>query len=200
MWICNRCQASNKDGHAQCMTCSAPRNARRFGAGTPVEAPSIQQAAGSQRRMQVQPAPGPAEQPVMAPPPPRQRQGTLPVPPSQPDFKPAGGFVRLVGLLLAILLPLVVVVLAVLRLDSLKPVMEELFLGKAPALIPAASQVADAAADAAPATAAAGPGLLHSILGWVIYVASALVAALVAMVPGLSLWSLGHIGRNIRKR
>ena len=36
MWICSRCQTANKDGYAQCVQCSAPRNARRFGAGTPL--------------------------------------------------------------------------------------------------------------------------------------------------------------------
>ena len=197
MWICNRCQASNKDGHTQCMQCSAPRNARRFGAGTPVDAPSVQQAAGSQRRMQ--PPPAPQEQPVMAPPPPLRRQGTQPVPPP-PAFKPAGGFVRLVGLLLAILLPLMVLLLAVLRLDTLKPLMEELFLGKAPAASSALPQVAGAVTDAAPAVTAASPSIFTVILGWVVYAASAFTAALLALVPGLSLWSLGHLGRNIRKR
>ena len=199
MWICNRCQASNKDGHAQCMQCSAPRNARRFGAGTPVDAPSVQQVAGSQRRMQPAPAPNNPEQPVM-PPPPLRRQGTLPVAAPHAPAKSAGGFVRLVGLLLAILLPLVVLLLAVLKLSDIKPVVEELFLGKAPAVAAVAAQVTDAVTDAVPAVTSSSPGILHTILGWVIYGAGAFVATLLALVPGLSLWSLGHLGRNIRRR
>ncbi len=93
-----------------------------------------------------------------------------------------------------------VLLLAVLRLDTLKPLMEELFLGKAPAASSALPQVAGAVTDAAPAVTADSPSIFTVILGWVVYVASAFTAALLALVPGLSLWSLGHLGRNIRKR
>ena len=45
MWICSRCQTSNEEGYARCLQCGASRTARRFGAGTPVAAPSVADAA-----------------------------------------------------------------------------------------------------------------------------------------------------------
>lgn len=51
MWICSRCQSANKDGYTQCVQCSAPRNARRFGAGTPVGSPSVQGASDGSQAM-----------------------------------------------------------------------------------------------------------------------------------------------------
>lgn len=180
MWICSRCQTANKDGHSQCVQCSAPRNARRFGAGTPVAAPSVQ-TASPERRMQqpVEEAPAPETS---------RRQPTARPPLTTPQ--PSGGLVRLVGRLLAILLPLVVLLLAVLRLDILKPVIEELFLGKAPAA--ALAPLAENASAAA--------GGLRPVLGWVAYACTALVAALAAAAPGLGLFALGHLCRGIRRR
>ena len=35
------CQTSNEEGYARCLQCGASRTARRFGAGTPVAAPSV---------------------------------------------------------------------------------------------------------------------------------------------------------------
>ena len=91
MWICSRCQTANKDGYAQCVQCSAPRNARRFGAGTPLNAPSVQAASGERRMQQ----PESREEPSS----PRRH------PNAQPHMKARrapGGPVRLVGILLAI--------------------------------------------------------------------------------------------------
>ena len=180
MWICSRCQTANKDGHSQCVQCSAPRNARRFGAGTPVVAPSVQ-TVSPERRMQPPleeaPAPETSRRQPAARPPVNQQQ-------------PSGGLVRLVGRLLSILLPLLVLLLAVLRIDLLKPVIEELFWGKAPAT---------ALAPLVEGTAAVAGGL-RPVLVWVAYVCTALVAALAAAAPGLGLYALGHLCRGIRRR
>ncbi|HHT07114.1 MAG: hypothetical protein ACOYI6_05850 [Christensenellales bacterium] len=170
MWICNRCQTSNKDGYAQCVQCSAPRNARRFGAGTPVTAPSVHQAAAPPRRMQ---QPEVEEQaPTSAPPPPPRRH-TIPAPQPAPG-RAAGGFVRVIGILLAVLLPLLLIALAVFQYDTVSPVVLGLFFKT--------------------------PATLSPIISYVIYGLLALIAALITLVPGLSLWALGHLARGIRRR
>ncbi len=162
MWICNRCQTRNKDGYAQCVQCSAPRNARRFGAGTPVTAPSVHQAAAPPRRMQ---QPEVEEQaPTSAPPP----------PPRPAPGRAAGSFVRVIGILLAVLLPLLLIALAVFQYDTVSPVVLGLFFKT--------------------------PATLSPIISYVIYGLLALIAALITLVPGLSLWALGHLARGIRRR
>jgi len=164
MWICSRCQTANKDGYTQCVECSAPRNARRFGAGTPVSAPSVQ-TVPPERRMQP-----PAER--EAPPPPR-RQAASPDGPPPPRRAP-GGFVRLVGVVLAVLLPLCAVLFFIIRKDALQPFVNGLFFKPGDAVPPAFDTLA--------------------------YVFSALVAVLAALLPGLSLWSLGRMVQAFRGR
>lgn len=160
MWICNRCQTANKEGYTQCVECSAPRNARRFGAGRPVEAPSMQ-AASHERRMQ--PPEGHAAQ--EAPPPPEVQRRAAPQPPVRRGS--SGGFIRLTGLMLSVLMPALALALAVLRHDVISPVIHSLFFG--PGSPPPA------------------------VLGYVAYVAVAFVAALLSMAPGLALVALSRL-------
>ncbi len=159
MWICNRCQTANKEGHTQCVQCSAPRNARRFGAGRPVEAPSVQ-TASPERRMQHQ-EPVPREAP---PPPPVSRR---PAEPAQQMSRrgSSGGFIRLVGMLLAVLMPLLTVLIAVMRHDVVSPVINSLFF-KPPA---------------------------PDVLGYVAYAFVTFLAALLTMAPGLALVALSRL-------
>ena len=164
MWICSRCQTANKDGYTQCVQCSAPRNARRFGAGTPVDAPSVQ-AVSSQRRMQ---------QPEEASQEPSPRRQVVKEPQNVKPVRPAGDFVRSVGLSLSFLLPLVVIALAALNHDTLMPVIVGLFLKPDPTRL--------------------------ALINWAVYVFASLIAVLTAMLPGLSLYALGHIMRGVRKR
>lgn len=125
MWICSRCQSANKDGYTQCVQCSAPRNARRFGAGNPVNAPSVQ-AADSERRMQ------PQDQKEAAPTP--RRQAPEPAPGKVP--RAPGGLVRLVGALLALLLPLAVLATAIAQSSVLLPAIAGLFIKEGAAASP----------------------------------------------------------------
>ncbi len=164
MWICNRCQTANKEGYTQCVECSAPRNARRFGAGRPVVAPSVQ-AASSERRMQQ-----PEQAPQDAPPPPVSRR--VVEPPVLPPRKPVGGFIRLVGILLAALLPIITVLVAVLRHDVISPVIISLFF-KPPA---------------------------PEVLGYVAYGVMTFAAALLVMAPGLALVALSRLMGLARRR
>lgn len=164
MWICNRCQTANKEGYTQCVQCSAPRNARRFGAGRPVVAPSVQTAA-PERRMQ---PPEPTAQ--EAPPPPVSRRAAQASP--APPRRAAGGFIRLVGILLSVLMPILTVLLAVLRHDVISPVISGLFF-KPP---------------------------VPEVLGYVAYVLMAFVAALLAMAPGLALVALSRLMGLARRR
>lgn len=116
MWICSRCKTANKDGYTQCISCSAPRNTRRFGAsGTGPEEPGSPQVT-SERRMQPRPEPEDA-------PPPRRQTPPLPVKP-----RPFLVFARLVGGLLSILLPLYVLALSILQFKALSPVITSLFM------------------------------------------------------------------------
>ena len=160
MWICSRCQTANKDGYNQCVQCSAPRNARRFGAGTPVDAPRVHSAAQS-------PAPRPD---IQAPPPARPVQ--QPSHEAQPAQSAALGFVRLIGLLLSLLLPSLVILFAVVRLDALMPVIRQLFFKPATAIPP--------------------------VFEYAVYGFCAFVAALISLVPGLMLWAMGSIVKNSR--
>jgi hypothetical protein len=177
MWICSRCQTANKDGYAQCVQCSAPRNARRFGAGTPLNAPSVQAASGERRMQQ----PESREEPSS----PRRH------PNAQPHVKARrapGGPVRLVGILLTIALPVLAVLLAVLRLDTLKPIITDLFWAPQTLSLADSAQLAPVASQG-----------LRPILEWLAYGLCALLAALLAAAPGLSLWALGHLARGVRR-
>lgn len=158
MWICSRCQTANKEGYSQCVQCSAPRNARRFGAGTPVSAPSVQ-TASPERRMQ-QPDTGSQELP---PPPITRRQAV----PAAPPRRANGGFIRWVGILLAVLLPALTLLLAVLRYKVASPVVFSLF---------------------------GNPFHYEdSIMGYMVYGLVTLIALLLTLVPGLSLVALSRL-------
>ncbi|NLW20355.1 MAG: hypothetical protein GXY84_03160 [Clostridiales bacterium] len=197
MWICSRCQTANKDGYTQCVQCSAPRNARRFGAGAPVSAPSVQTVA-PERRMQ-------REEELQEPlPSPRRQQ---PLPPARP-LRPAGGLARLVGLLLAILLPLIVALVAVQQADAYRPAVADYILGeeKAPqARVVAMPQqpgedfVVEQGEPLAPLAEQVG-GAARAALSWALYALGVLSALLLAASPGLSLYMLGHIARGVRRR
>ncbi len=120
MWICSRCKTANKDGYAQCVQCSAPKNARRFGAGgNPVQEPGVSLPV-AERRMT------PRETPEEVPSPRRH-----PLPPASKP-RPFLKIARLVGSLLAVFLPLCVVLLAVWRFDSLFPLVQGFFFKPAP--------------------------------------------------------------------
>jgi len=166
MWICSRCQTANKDGHTQCVECSAPRNARRFGAGTPVPMPSVQTAAPERR---IQP-------PVSreTPPPSARRSVQPPAESVGPSSRMPGGFVRLAGLLMCLLLPLLVLLLAVIRFDAIHPVITSIYFKPGAAVPPFISYLA--------------------------YSVSALAAILLSMAPGLSLWALGRLTGGLRRR
>lgn len=163
MWICSRCQTANKEGYGQCVSCSAPRNARRFGAGTPVNAPSIQTAA-PERRM----SPPQSENEAL----PQYRRQTRPQPAAK-SAPPAGGFVRLIGLNLSVLLPLLVLVAGVIYHDRLMSFLPSLF---------------------------ANPELASGFGGYFVYGLLCLLAAIISLVPGLSLFALGHIMRGLVQR
>ena len=163
MWICSRCQTANKEGYTQCVQCSAPRNARRFGTGTPVSAPSVQ-AAGTERRMQ------PPEEAPPAPAPLRRPAQELP----KKARRAPGAFVRLIGILLCVLMPLLVLLLAMFQEAGLRPALSGLFLKTVPP--PAA------------------------FLTWLVYALFILCAVLLSLTPGLALWALGHLSRGIRRK
>ena len=176
MWICSRCQTANKDGYTQCVECSAPRNARRFGAGTPVVSPSLQ-AQQSERRMQT----GQTDEPA-APSPRRQ-----PVPAPDAALRRAPGrFVRLIGVILSVLLPLLVILLFVQNAESFRPALISLVIKPEP--LAAGAILTTGALPAVP------------LLDTLIYAFSALAAALLSLYPGLSLWARGRLLKGFRPR
>lgn len=101
MWICTRCQTANKEGHRLCLQCSAPRNARRFGASARLDAPSLQSA----------PQPPAASAPTPMPSPPAPDQ--MPAVKRSAGGRRGGAFTRLTGRLLVFLLPAVTLFLLV---------------------------------------------------------------------------------------
>jgi hypothetical protein len=103
---------------------------------------------------------------------PPRRQASQESTPKAP--RTPGGFIRLAGLLLSLLLPLLVLALAVLRYDLLYPVITGLFFKP--------------------------EAIVSAVPGSILYGFSALTALLAALVPGLSLWALGHLARGIRRR
>jgi hypothetical protein len=174
MWICSRCQTANKDGYTQCVECSAPRNSRRFGAGTPVVSPSLQ-AQPSERRMQTQPAEEPAA--------PSPRRQPVSMPEAARRHAP-GRFIRLIGLLLAVLLPLLVIILAVVNAAALRPLIAGIFVRPEPL----------AAGFVLPVAPLPAVPLRDTLL----YIFSVLAAALLALYPGLSLWARGRLLKGFR--
>lgn len=167
MWICSRCQVSNKEGHARCIQCGAPRTARRFGAGTPVAAPSVTDASQVAR-------PIPVEADI--PPPPRPQPDA--VRPALRSARPEAVGKRVVrcamgrllvvfGLILAVLLPAIVGLLAVVHQKTVQPAVLGVLL---------------------PAETIAPP-----VLDTVLYVLCAVLAAVLAALPGLTAAGLGRL-------
>ena len=126
MWICNRCQSRNRDGDRHCIECAAPRNARRFGASTPVEAPAVAREAPPERKAQ-----HPPEDVPLRPAAPEERY------PAIRRGRLLGGVMTAVGLVLLVALPALLVYLAVQHQSTLMPQVQGL-LNPAPPAAPAA--------------------------------------------------------------
>jgi hypothetical protein len=80
----------------------------------------------------------------------------------------------LAGLLLSLLLPLMVLLLAVIRFDTVHPVVTSIFFKPGAAIPPFFSYLA--------------------------YGFSTIVAFLFSLAPGLSLWTLGRLAGGLRRR
>ena len=152
MWICQRCQTENRDSVRMCPVCGTARAAGRFGSAPQqrsgmASAPRVTAAQPMQSQEPSQPSPvrsgyQPPEENVRAP----HRKG--------------GGFSRLVGGLLCVLLPAITLALAWQQRETLFSVLTPLFTGtEAP-----------------------------DWLNWTCYGALSLTAALLALLPGL--WTL----------
>lgn len=126
MWICNRCQQHNKEGDSQCIQCASPRHARRFGAGTAVETPSIELPPPS-----VQPARASnADAEYAASPEGRMPRVTL-QPPRRVVRCPAGRALTGLGVALCVLLPTLTIWLAVVQADAWSPLAAGLLFPRA---------------------------------------------------------------------
>lgn len=167
MWICTRCQVSNEEGQARCIQCGASRTARRFGAGTPVAAPSVTIAAQTARPVppsaELPPQPRPREEAPMS----RPRA----VNPDRMEKRivrcAMGRWLVAFGLILAVLLPSAMGILAVVHNKTLQPILLS-------SLLPAGS--------IAPPFLATG-----------LYILSAAAAALLVTLPGLTAAGLGRL-------
>ena len=184
MWICSRCQTKNREGDTRCIQCSAPRSARRFGAGTAVETPSVSGAAAREiRSPQVYAAPKPQEgkagarlvleQTTAA----AQAEGLqLGSPRARRPGSAAARLLSASGLILAIMLPALFILLSILHWGELSPQVERLFFP-------------GPAADMAAKGAAAVP----AVLGFFIYALLTALAALLCLLPGLTALGLGQL-------
>ena len=151
MWICQRCQTENRDSIRMCPVCGAARSAGRFGS-----APQQRSGDTAPQVTVAQPA---APQEPSAPAPVRSGYQPMEEVVRAPQPK-GGGFFRLVGVLLCVLLPVTALALAWQQRDVLFPLLTPLFTGpEAPAW-----------------------------LNWTCYGALSLAAALLALLPGL--WTL----------
>lgn len=182
MWICTRCQSANKEGHRQCVQCSAPRNARRFGAATRLDAPSLNTAPLGQARSAAQTRAGqPLTQGQTSPEtgqPAAPGLGAAPGPGRMPAFShqepitPAkagrsGRCTRLVAWLLTILLPILCLFLAFVQRDVVWLLVEGLLANPFQPL----------------------PGVLVTVAALLLL----LCALLLSLVPGLTLLALGRL-------
>lgn len=173
MWICNRCQARNREGDACCIQCSAPRSARRFGAGTVVETPSVSGAAAQPvRSPQVHAAPPPREGKAA----PQAGEKLRTFPHAGRPRNGAAGLLAAAGICLAILLPALLLWLAVAHYNELSPQLDLLFFPR-----PAAEVTAENFAAPAPA------------LSIFIYTLVTAIAALASSLPGLLAIGLGRL-------
>ena len=165
MWICNRCQERNREGDTRCIGCAAPRTARRFGANTRVEAPSIREESEQAQA----PVPAPALQTAsVATHAPGGRQPRVDLPPPRRVVRCASGRALVaVGAALCVLLPVVAAFLCVQHFELLSTM-------TAAWLLPGA----------------VAPALLPRIL---CLVALAIPALLLLALPGLSALGLGRL-------
>ena len=153
MWICQRCQTENHDNARVCPVCGSVRPTGRFGSA-PQQRP-LNTAAPPRVTTAQQPS---AQEPAQ---PSAVRSGYQP--PEEHARAPrrkSGGFARLAGVLLCVLLPALTLLLAWRQYETLFPVLTLLFTG-----------------PDAPAWQ-----------GWACYGALTLSAALLALLPGL--WTL----------
>lgn len=121
MWICNRCQAENRDSLSACETCGAARSAGRFGS-----APAMGDTARTPRVTAArEPVVRPAAQ--AAPAAPAARRSYAP-PPEPPSRGPLRVFAKIVGGLLLILLPLLCAALCVQNQAALEDALLPLLL------------------------------------------------------------------------
>ncbi|MHC1786993.1 MAG: hypothetical protein AB9880_08040 [Christensenellales bacterium] len=162
MWICNRCQTGNRDGDHRCIQCGAPQS-RRFGAGTVINTPS-----GAPRAQEAVPQAAAPLPRAETPPPGR---------PQHPPKTPASArALRLVGLLLAILLPLMVAGLAWRLYGTLLPQLDLLLFPQ-----PASGFVVAPLTRTAPLISVAA------------YILVFLAALLLSLLPGLMAMGLGSL-------
>lgn len=185
MWICNRCQTKNREGDTRCIQCSAPRSARRFGAGTVVETPSVTGTAAPQeiRSPQVHTAPLPLEGKAGQRPAPAQKAAAPQAegkPASRPRPKrPGNGAARClsaIGLILAVLLPALLIYLAVSHYAAFSPQLNNL-------LFPA--PLTDVTVS--------GAQSLSPVLSVGIYTLVTVLASLLCLLPGLFAMGLGRL-------
>lgn len=167
MWICTRCQTSNEEGQGRCIQCGASRSARRFGAGTPVPAPSVTEGVPTVRAtapVQEAPVPPPTGRADAAV---RTRSSSYAEPGRRVVRCAMGRALVVFGLMLAVLLPLLVALLAVVHAETVKPVL----LG---VLLPAGT---------------VSPPVLDTAL----YALCAVAASLLLLLPGLTAAGLGRL-------
>jgi hypothetical protein len=174
MWICNRCQTKNREGETRCIQCSAPRSARRFGAGTVVETPSVTGAPVKQEQeirspqvhtapMQRAAAPQAEKKPASRPRPKRPGNG-------------AARWLSALGIILALLLPALLIYLAISHYAALSPQLNSL-------LFPAPAVQLTVSTVQTPSPA----------LGLAVYTLATALAAMLCMLPGLYAMGLGRL-------
>ncbi len=159
MWICNRCQHHNREGDVQCIECAAPRHARRFGAGTEVETPSVEQPA---ERV----APTPAQPAAAEPHAPAGRAPRVDLtPPSRVVRCAAGRALRVAGLVLLVLLPGLTALIAITHVQAWAQPLAQWLLGAAQPLPEAAGMALYIVVSVAALLVSALPGLFAVGLG-----------------------------------
>ncbi len=121
MWICQRCQTENRDSVRMCPVCGTARAAGRLGSVPQqrtgmASAPRVTAAQPAQSQEPSQPSP--------------VRSGYQPPEENvRPPRRKGGGFARLVGALLCVLLPVMTLLLAWQQRELLRPVLAPLITG-----------------------------------------------------------------------
>ncbi len=155
MWICQRCYTENRESSTACEGCGAPRAAGRFNsapqqrASRPAQAP-IMSYPNAQRETVPLQNPLPERGEYQTPPPDTRKQKKR-----RPPF--AARFARWIGVLLAVLLPILAALFAWRQYDALSDAVLPLLLG-------------DGAAE---------------WIKIALYAALSILAVLVSMLPGL---------------